>query len=212
MTDSGGTVYIVDDDEAIRSGLSMLLASFGYEPQTFSSGQDFLEHCEATLPARCVTILDLSMPLMDGLEVQAELQRRGVDVPVIFLSGDGDVPVAVSAVQRGAVDFMEKPVVTGVLLDRIEGAMKQRGSGGGGDDALEVTRSRLEDLTKRERDVLDGIASGKTSKDVAEDFGISERTVELHRSRVLRKMGARNATELLNRVLPALDKLKPRGS
>lgn len=200
MTD---TVYIVDDDAAIRSGLSMLLQSSGYETRSFHSGEAFLEHCMEPLPERAAAILDLSMPIMDGLELQSEMQRRNIDIPVVFLSGDGDVPLAVVAVQRGAVDFIEKPVNTNVLLDRLSNALDTTDNGDTGENHSD-TQSRLSSLTERERQVLNGIAGGKTSKTIAEDMDISERTVELHRSRVLKKMGVRNSTELLNHILPAL--------
>lgn len=207
MSDSGGTVFIVDDDEAIRSGLSMLLRSHGYEPRAFSSGEAFLEHCAGHVPARCMAILDLSMPVMTGLELQAELRRRDINLPVVFLSGEGDIPIAVQAVRHGAVDFIEKPVSSDVLLDRVVEALERRASGSGNGNHAK-TLSRLNTLTSREREVLDGIAGGKTSKVIASNLEISERTVELHRSRVLKKMGVRNSTELLSQVIPALRSMK----
>lgn len=202
---AANTVYIVDDDEAIRSGLSLLLRSYGYEPRAFPSGSAFLEHCNsAPLPDRCMAILDLSMPVMDGLELQSELRRRHVNLPVVFLSGDGNIPVAVNAIQHGAVDFIEKPVVTDLLLDRVEDALKLCAYGDGGDDEAAEIQTRIQSLTSREREVLNGITGGGTSKAIAAEMGISERTVELHRSRILRKMGVRNSTELLNLVMPVL--------
>jgi len=199
------TVYIVDDDEAIRSGLSLLLSSYGYAPRAFASGTAFLEYCNsAPLPDRCMAILDLSMPVMDGLELQSELHRRHVNLPVVFLSGDGNIPSAVNAVQHGAVDFIEKPVETDLLVNRVEEALKLCTSGDGGKDDAAETRMRIESLTSREREVLNGITGGGTSKAIAAELGISERTVELHRSRILKKVGVRNSMELLNLVMPVL--------
>lgn len=202
--DLQGMVFVVDDDDAIRSGLSMLLESYGYHPQTFRSGEDFLTRCSESLPDRCMAILDLSMPGMNGLEIQAEMRKRGIEVPVVFLSGEGDIPAAVSAVQHGAVDFIEKPVNSDLLIDRIEKAFELQEEKRASNETDEVVQSRLASLTPREREILELIAGGQISKSIAIDLGISERTVELHRSRILKKMRVRNSTELLNQVLPSL--------
>lgn len=201
MTDALGTIFIVDDDEAIRGGLSLLLRSYRYRAESFASGRSFLARCEQPMPERCMAILDLSMPGMDGLAVQEELRQRGLDVPIVFLSGDGNIPVAVTAVQHGAVDFVEKPVNSDVLISTIERALALCGERSEA-PAQNGIRTRFESLTPRERQVLESIAGGKTSRTMASDLGISERTVELHRSRVLKKMGVRNSTELLKRVIP----------
>lgn len=198
------TVFVVDDDEAIRSGLSMLLATYGYAVETFSTPYAFLDRCNRPLPARFMVILDLAMPDMNGLELQAELIRRQVRVPIVFLSGEGDIPAAVSAVRNGAVDFVEKPVDTDLLVNRIEAALGQQLDEREHDAGTSDTRSRLNSLTDREREVLEKLAGGRISKAIAYELGISERTVELHRSHILKKMGARNSTELLNRVIPVL--------
>lgn len=204
MTEGAGTVFIVDDDDAIRSGLSLLLKSYGYPVEAFSSPSDFLERCAGPLPERFMAILDLSMPEMSGLELQAELSKRHLGVPIVFLSGEGDIPAAVSAVQHGAIDFVEKPVDTDLLIDRIDTALETQRREQSDAAAGREIRERLESLTGREREVLENLAGGKISKVIAHDLGISERTVELHRSRILKKVGARNTTELLNRVIPVL--------
>lgn len=204
MTEAKGTVFIVDDDAAIRSGLSMLLTSYGYPVETFSSPFGFLDRCAQPLPKRFMAILDLSMPQMSGLELQVELSKRRIGVPIVFLSGEGDIPAAVHAVQNGAIDFVEKPVDTDLLIDRIDVALQLQHTEHDNGAADNDTFARLESLTGREREVLENLADGKISKVIAHDLGISERTVELHRSRILKKMGARNATELLNRVIPVL--------
>ena len=204
MTANKGTVFIVDDDEAVRGSLSLLLRSYGYDSQVFSSANALLERCAQALPQRLMAILDLSMPGMDGLALQEELIRRRIPIPLVFLSGGGDIPAAVDAVRHGAIDFVEKPVDSDLLIDRVEKALEMSRNH---DDAAAAERSfraRVGSLTPREREVLDSIADGKTAKGTALDLGISERTVELHRSRILKKMGVRNATELLNRVIPNL--------
>ena len=204
MTEDKGTVFVVDDDEAIRSGVSMLLRSYGYPVETFSSPNGFLDRCTEPLPERCMAILDLSMPEMSGLELQAELNRRRVKMPVVFLSGEGDIPAAVNAVQHGAIDFVEKPVDTDLLIDRIDAALDHQRNEHRNDAAVKDIMARLDSLTGREREVLEKLAGGHISKVIAHDLGISERTVELHRSRILKKLGARNTTQLLNRVIPVL--------
>lgn len=146
------TVFVVDDDEAIRSGLSMLLATYGYGVETFPTPHAFLDRCKRPLPERFMVILDLAMPDMNGLELQAELIRRQIRVPTVFLSGEGDIPAAVSAVRNGAVDFVEKPVDTGLLVNRIEAALGQQLDEREHDAGTLDTRSRLDSLTDRERE------------------------------------------------------------
>lgn len=204
MAEATATVFVVDDDDAIRSGLSMLLRSYGYAVEVFAAPDAFLERCDQSLPKRFMAILDLSMPEMNGLELQAEINRRGISVPIVFLSGEGDIPAAVTAVRNGAVDFVEKPVVTGLLIDRINAALEKQLHEQRNDTATREIRAGLELLTNREREVLENLAGGRISKEIAHELGISERTVELHRSRILKKLGARNTTELLNLVIPVL--------
>lgn len=211
MTEPRSTVFIVDDDEAIRSGLSLLLRSYSYQPESFPSGQAFLARCEQAMPQRFMAIFDLSMPGMDGLRLQDELQRRSIDVPIVFLSGGGDIPAAVEAVRHGAIDFVEKPVDSAILIDRIEKALNLQESRNTHAAAQNGFQVRLESLTPREREVLESIADGKTSKATASSLGISERTIELHRSRILKKMGTRNSAELLNLVIPNLRPRKDPG-
>lgn len=204
MTGANAVIFIVDDDEAIRSGLSMLLQSYGYGVEAFPSANAFLERCASPLPERFMAILDLSMPEMSGLELQTTLIERHIGVPTVFLSGEGDIPAAVHAVRNGAVDFVEKPVDTDLLMDRIDTALRRQDWQRENDTTANEIQARLDVLTAREREVLENLAAGKISKVIAHDLGISERTVELHRSRILKKMGARNSTELLNQVIPVL--------
>lgn len=207
MPEPGATVFIVDDDAAIRDGLVMLFRTHGYEPEAFPSGPAFLERCAGAMPERYAAILDLSMPEMDGLQLQSKLQDGGLDIPIIFLSGDGDIPTAVDAVRHGAIDFVEKPVDSDVLIDRVETALELQRSRDKTGWLRREFRARLKTLTARERQVLESIADGKTSRVAGAELGISERTIELHRSRILKKMGARNSNELLNRVIPNLERL-----
>ncbi|HSH41488.1 MAG TPA: response regulator [Arenicellales bacterium] len=204
MTEVESTVFIIDDDDAIRSGLSMLLETYGYSVEAFASPVAFLERCSRPMPARFMAIVDLSMPEMSGLELQAELNRKDFRIPLVFLSGEGDIPAAVSAVQHGALDFVEKPVDSELLIDRIDTALRQQDHEDDNDAGMRRVRNALAALTGREREVLEHMATGKTSKVIALELGISERTVELHRSRILKKLDARNTTELLNRVIPVL--------
>lgn len=211
MTDANGTIFIVDDDEAIRSGLSMLLQTYGFRVESFPAASMFLERCVHPLPERFMAIFDLSMPEMSGLDLQAELIERHIDIPTVFLSGEGDIPAAVHAVRNGAIDFIEKPVDTDLLIDRINTALDQQDWNRENNTAAYETQSRLDTLTTREREVLENLAGGKISKVIAHELGISERTVELHRSRILKKMGVRNSTQLLNRVIPVLQPQKTTG-
>lgn len=204
MSEPKSTIFIVDDDEAIRSGMSLLLESYGYCPETFDSAENFLTRCDETMPTPYMAILDLSMPGMDGLALQDELHRRSIDMPVVFLSGEGDIPIAVNAVHHGAIDFLEKPVDSDILFARIQKALDLQNSRNQENEIATEIQARLETLTSREREVLDHITGGKMSKAIALELGISERTVELHRSRVLNKMGVRNSMELLNQLIPAL--------
>jgi len=204
MTEDKSTVFIIDDDDAIRSGLTMLLETYGYAAEAFASPVAFLERCSRPMPARFMAIVDLSMPEMSGLELQAELNRKHIRIPLVFLSGEGDIPAAVNAVQHGAIDFVEKPVDSELLIDRIETALQQQRHEDDNDADIRRVRNALDSLTGREREVLEYLAMGKISKVIAHELGISERTVELHRSRILKKLDARNTTELLNRVIPVL--------
>lgn len=195
-------VFVVDDDQAIRDGLTLLLTAHEYEVSCFACAEEFLDRCKQTLPDQCMAILDLSMPNMNGLELQQELQIREVNIPVVFLSGEGDIPAAVKAVQHGAIDFVEKPVESDLLIDRIEKALLKKRQQKLQDTNNRLLRERLASLTPREKEVLDNLVKGKASKVIAFDLGISERTIELHRSKILKKMKVANSTQLLNQIIP----------
>jgi FixJ family two-component response regulator len=190
---SARTVYVVDDDEAVRDAAGMLLRAAGLRALTFGSPLDFLADYRPKGPD-CL-VLDVRMPQMDGLEVQRRLVARGLHIPVIFISGHGDIPMAVEAVLRGALDFLVKPFDDEVLLRRVREAFgavpgrRRRVSHG--------TRLRgMATLSLREREVLAGILEGKTNRALAEELALSPKTVEYHRARIMRRLRVRNTAEL----------------
>jgi len=192
-------VFVVDDDEAVRNATRMLLQSVGLGVETFDSADRFLESAD---PDRhgCL-VLDIRMPGMSGLELQERLAARDAALPIIFITGHGDVPMAVQAMRRGAVDFLEKPFRDQDLLDRIQRALVV--SEKRLDTRQEQTRlaERAATLTAREREVMDLVVEGKANKVVAAELGLSERTVEIHRSRVMSKMGADSLAELVRMAM-----------
>ena len=196
------TVHVVDDDEAVRRFLRGLIQSVGLKVETFATAQEFLDTCEADRPG-CL-LLDIRMPGISGLELQAELKRRAINIPIIILTGHGDVKVAVHAMKAGAVDFIEKPFSNELLLDAIQKAIGDGLRAGGSRVRRQEIMHRLETLTTRERQVLDMVASGQTNKGVARLLGISEKTVEIHRAKVMEKMQAKSLAELV-RMAAALD-------
>jgi two-component system, LuxR family, response regulator FixJ len=196
------TIFIVDDDDAVRDSLSLLLQSAGYDTlSVHESSRNLLE--TATPQAGDCLLLDVRMPDMDGLELQAELNRRGVHLPVIIMTGHGDVPIAVRAMKAGAVDFIEKPFSDELLLESVRRALALAAEVKSGTEEADETRRRVETLTAREREVLDGMVAGHPNKVIAYDLGISPRTVEIHRARVMEKMEARSLSALVRMVLAA---------
>ena len=192
-------IYLVDDDEALRDSLVWLLESQGFKVAAFASAEDFLRRWRPEFNG-CL-LLDVRMPGMNGLELHERLKARFSTLPVIFITGHGDVPMAVSALKGGAADFIEKPFNDADLLrlvsqclsrEREEGARRRQGA--------EVSR-RLAQLTVRELEVLDLIIAGKLNKQIADTLGISIKTVEVHRARVMEKMGAQSLAELVQAVL-----------
>jgi len=186
MSDLQPTVFIVDDDEAVREGLAELTGTVRLRTQTFGSAQEFLDVYDPAQPG-CL-VLDVRLPGMSGLRLQDELIARGVILPIIFLSGHGDLPMAVEAMKKGAYDFLEKPVGDQAILDRINAAvaedLRRRESG------VEITalRQKLDLLTPREREVLQLLKIGKPTSVIAKTLGISQKTVQVHRTRILEKM------------------------
>lgn len=195
MKDIKQLVYVVDDDDAVRDALSMLLESMDIAHQTFSSGVKFLEEFDSSM--RGCAVVDIRMPGMNGLELQKQLKAKNSSLPIIFITGHGDIPMAVEAIRNGAIDFMRKPIREQDLLDRIQEAMLIEADGHLMQLRLQKQQAALNSLTKRERQVFDLVAEGKANKVVAMDLSISERTVEVHRAQVMKKLMARSLAELV---------------
>lgn len=195
------TIFIVDDDEAVRGSLEALLESHGFGVEVFDSADAFLRS-EALTRTGCL-IADIRLPGMDGLALQEELVRRGTRLQVIVVTGFGDVPLAVRAMKSGAIDFLEKPYDEGVLLSAVRRALEAARAASQAADAAHEVEVRFASLTERERQVLDLLAAGRPNKVIAYELDISPRTVEIHRARVMEKMGARNLAELVRMVVAA---------
>ncbi|HKY83118.1 MAG TPA: response regulator FixJ [Sphingobium sp.] len=188
-------IYVVDDDDAIRRSLSFLLKTSGYAVQLFEGGNAFLK-AAADLPTGCV-VLDVRMPDMDGLEVQRELRARGIMLPVVIMTGHGDIDMAVAAMKGGASDFIEKPFEKAALLGCVQAAQRLSVADRGASARAQDARARLNILTDRERDVLDGLVEGLPNKTIAYDLGISPRTVEIHRANLMQKLEVKSLAEAL---------------
>jgi two-component system, LuxR family, response regulator FixJ len=188
-------VYIVDDDDGMRRALTVLITTVGYQPVAFAKPTEFLAKYDPNQPS-CL-VLDVRMPEMSGLEVQQQLNKKGSMLPVILISGHGDIPMAVQAMKDGAFDFLQKPFRDQELLDRINGALKRDAENRESVDRLADLKAREESLTPREREVLALVVDGKANKVIAIDLGLSERTVEIHRANVMEKMGARSVAHLV---------------
>jgi two-component system response regulator FixJ len=199
MIERAPVVFIVDDDEAVRSSLRLLLKSVGLTPQAMGSAREFLQKYDAAQPG-CL-VLDVRMPEMSGLELQEQLNKLGAVIPVIFITGHGDVPMAVEAMQAGAFDFLQKPFRDQDLIDRIQRALEKDRTSRTTLGERTLIRQRLESLTPREREVLNMVAAGKPNKIMAADLGVSQRTVEIHRARVMEKMDATSLAQLVRMVM-----------
>jgi len=198
-TASEQIIHVVDDDEALRDSMTWMLEGNNYKVATYDSADAFLRVISPVMVG-CV-VLDVRMPGMSGLELFEELGRRGCTLPVVFITGHGDVPMAVSALKKGAVDFIEKPFSEADMLRLIEQCLTlERGNR---DKRLQEadTVRRLEHLTQREREVLGLIIIGKLNKQIADVLGISIKTVEVHRARVMEKMGVNSLAELVQHVV-----------
>jgi FixJ family two-component response regulator len=199
MTKSGATVFVVDDDAPVRDALKMLLRSVGYEVEAFPSAQDFLKAYHDDRPG-CL-VLDIRMPGMSGLELQEHLNERRSIIPIIFITGHGDVPMAVGALQAGALDFLQKPFRDQELIDRIAKALEKDAANRRDLAEVRVIADRFAELTPRERAVMELVAQGRANKVIAGDLDISQRTVEIHRARVMEKTHASSLAHLVRMVL-----------
>ncbi|MGZ8918722.1 MAG: response regulator transcription factor [Methylobacter sp.] len=187
-------VFIVDDDYAVRDSLGMLLEAAGLAYQTFESAEQFLQDYCPDKPG-CL-LLDVNMPGMNGDELQEELIRRAIHLPIIFLTGHGDIPMTVRTIKAGAVDFLTKPVSSKLLLERLQAVLQQEAQVHEQATAQQTQRNSLNSLTSREMEILPLALAGIPNKQIAKQLGISYRTVELHRIRILQKTGAANFLEL----------------
>jgi two-component system, LuxR family, response regulator FixJ len=196
-------VYLVDDDEAVLDSLSMLLDSIGLKHQTFSSGNAFLDHYRQQDPAHlsgCI-VLDIRMPGMSGLECQLQLIELKCNLPIIFLSGHADIPMAVEAMKLGAIEFFQKPFREQALLDCIQQALASNQLNQADIIGRLTIQKRLASLTKREKQVLDSVIAGHANKVIATELNLSQRTVEIHRAQVMEKMQAKSLAELVTMVV-----------
>ena len=200
-------VFIVDDDESIRRSLRFLLRSAELESYAFESAPDFLAAYDPAQPG-CL-VLDVRMPGMSGLDLQQELNLRGAIIPVIFITGHGDIPMAVEAMQHGAHDFLQKPFRDEDLIERVRRALDEDAKARAALEEHSSIRERLESLTPRERQVLALMTQGKPNKIMAHDLDISQRTVEIYRARVMEKSGASSLAELVRMVMDVEPGLAP---
>jgi two-component system response regulator FixJ len=188
-------VHLVDDEEAIRRSAGFMLKTAGFRVRPFVSGVELLKHVR-TLEPGCI-LLDIRMPGMDGLEVQQALREQGVALPIIIMTGHGDISVAVKAMKAGAVDFIEKPFEKSVLLSALEQGLSRLRKAERSREREDEAGLRIASLTQREREVLAGLAQGLPNKSIAYDLGLSPRTVEIHRANLMQKLGVHSLSEAL---------------
>ncbi len=201
MTATENTVFLVDDDDAVRDSVSLLMRSADLRTREFASAAEFLDAYDGK-QAGCL-LLDVRMPAMSGLELQKELSRRGHALPIVFISAHGDIPMAVEALRRGAVDFVPKPFDDQELLAKVKLALAVGEQRQMEEAERHEVRRRSDSLTAREREVMSQVVQGKANKVIASDLGVSQRTVEIHRARVMEKMQAASLAQLVRMVLIA---------
>ena len=202
MEQGASTVYLVDDDDRVRASLTRLLSTAGYLVKAHATAEDFLSHHDPAIPG--CAVIDLSLPGMDGLGIQQALLSGQIDRPVIFISGYGDIPTSVRAMKAGAVDFLTKPVEASVLLATIVRALDRDQEVRRDSDRQHSIDQRLAALTHRERQVLAHVTSGRLNKQIAAELGTVEKTIKVHRARMMRKMGVRTVADLVRLVTSAV--------
>jgi len=198
---NSAVVHLIDDDEAVRQSLAFLLATAGHAVRVYDSAEAFLA-VSATVQPGCI-VSDVRMPGIDGLALQRRLKEIGITLPVVIMTGHADVPLAVEAMKAGAIDFIEKPFDDEVLLSAIQVALTRQGAAGQRDAEAKQILARIEALSERERQVLDGLVAGHPNKTIAYDLQLSPRTVEVHRANLMTKMGANSLSELVRMVMIA---------
>src|ERR1700748_1431004 len=194
MLDETSTILVIDDDVDLRNSLGRLLRSVGMDAKLFASVSDFLKSAPTEGPS-CL-VLDVRLPGKSGLEFQRELAAAGRDLPIIFITGYGDIPMSVQAMKSGAIEFLTKPIRDQELLDAIQFGLRRDRARRENESALADLRQRFASLSPREREIMIHVAQGRLSKQIADDIGIAEATVKVHRSRAMRKMNARSLPEL----------------
>ena len=195
MKNEDPLVYVVDDDVAVREALRGMIRSMGLRCETFASAQEFLRHPRADSPA-CL-VLDVMLPDLSGLDLSAELVKVRAEIPTVFMTGHGTIPMSVRAMKAGAVEFLTKPFSGDDLLSAINQALAQDRVGRAARAADDTVRAKLGKLTARERDVLQLVAAGRLNKEIAAELGIAEQTVKQHRGRITRKVGVRSVADLV---------------
>jgi FixJ family two-component response regulator len=188
-------VFVVDDDASLRTAIGHLVRSIGLQPVLLASAREFLAQKLPDAP-RCL-VLDVRLPGLSGLDFQAELAKAGVRIPIVFLTGHGDIPMTVRAMKAGAVEFLTKPFRDQDLLDAVQLALERDGAQRAGDKTSAELRARYATLTAREQEVMARVAKGLLNKQIAGEIGVTEHTVKIHRGNVMRKMGARTLAELV---------------
>lgn len=208
MTDTNAMVYIVEDDEAVRDSIELMMESVGQAAKAYPDAQEFLDEYSSSMSG-CI-VMDVRMPGMNGMELHRRLNELGCNMPIIFVTGHGDVQMAVDAMQNGATDFVTKPYREQELLDKISRCLDKDAASREFLIGKKEVQDRLSTLTARETEVMEMMVDGNANKVIGIDLGISERTVEIHRGRVMKKMKTHSLAELVKMVLTAKGQLRPK--